>query len=56
MEDGAEAFETISNLIINYLGKYLKDHSGVPTSSRALIAERKKEWRHVFSLALIEGD
>jgi len=55
IENGV-ADETISNLIIAYLGKYLRDHSAVPVEAGHLISEKKVEWRKVFALALSKED
>ena len=42
--DAGSADETISDLIVAYLGKYLRDRSGVPVEAVQLISE-KVEWR-----------
>ncbi len=48
--------DVIANLIVDYLGKYVRDHSSVPVNARDLIADRKAEWREVFALAFTEGE
>ena len=57
MESGsADIDDVIANMIVDYLGKYVRDHSSVPVIARDLIADRKVEWREVFALAFTEGE